>query len=69
MEKIYKSCTPGMSNEQFRINHTNGLTTFVSYERLLREGLYEAIGFKKDTERMVGMVMDQSGIQVYIEKI
>lgn len=64
MEKIYKSCTPGISHEQFKQNGCYGTSTFVGYERLLKTSIYEAIS-KKEKEIMKGMVIDIDGITVY----
>lgn len=65
MSKIYKSCSPKYTNEQ--VKNLCGVVTFVSYERLLKTSLYDAIR-KKDDEQIVGMVIDFDGITVYIEK-
>lgn len=66
--KIYKSCTPGISDDQFMLKGLDGLTSFVSFERLMTKSIKEAIGLKKN-ERIRGLVIEYDGIQVYIETI
>ena len=65
MKIIYKSCSPKYTS--YDIERLSGVVTFVSFERLLRMSLYDAIG-KKENEKMMGMKITEDGIQVYIEK-
>lgn len=62
--KIYKSCTAGLSDEDFREYHTSGLTTFISFERLMRESIKENL---KPNERIVGMFINEDGITLFLE--
>lgn len=62
--KIYKSCTAGLSDEDFREYHTSGLSTFISYERLMRESIKQNL---RVTERIVGMLMNEDGITLFLE--
>lgn len=61
---IYKSCSPKYTNDQ--IKHLTVTKSFVSYERLLSQSLYYAIG-KRDNEVMVGMQITSDGIYVLLE--
>lgn len=65
--KIYKSCTAGLSDKAFEID-THGVTSFISFERLLKVGINAGIGIRS-TERIRGMVIDYDGITVYLETI
>ena len=67
MSKIYKSCIPGITDEQFKDYGCNGVTSFVSFERLMYVSIINAIQLKQ-YEIIKGMVIDQLGIQVYIDK-
>lgn len=64
MKAIYKSCSPKYTNEQ--IEHLSGVTTFVSFERLLKTGINDAIN-KKENEKIVGMKITEDGITIRIE--
>jgi hypothetical protein len=64
--QIYKSCTAGMSDEQFKQKARNGLTTFISYERMLRQSIGSEL---KPKERIVGMVIGYDGIELHLEII
>jgi len=63
-EKIYKSCTPGLSDEEFKLKGGGGSVCFVSYARLLNSSIEQAVG-KKPNERIAGLVMDYDGITVH----
>lgn len=62
--RIYKSCTAGISDEQFMLYHCQGLTTFISFERLMKESIGQNL---KSNERIKGMVIERDGIQLYLE--
>lgn len=64
MQTIYKSCSPKYTDEQ--VKRLSGVTTFVSFARLLNLSIYDAIG-KKPNEKIVGMVITTDGVQLYIE--
>jgi hypothetical protein len=64
--KIYKSCTAGLSDKQFELTCTSGLTTFISFARLMRNTIGSQL---RKNERIVGMVIDHDGIQLYLENI
>jgi hypothetical protein len=66
--KIYKTCTPGLSDEHFATYRCSGLSSFISFERLTKTDIKTGIGLKP-TERIVGMVIDYDGITVYLETI
>lgn len=46
----------------------SGLTSFVSFERLLDESISEAIG-RKPNERIIGIYIGEDGITVYLEYV
>lgn len=69
METIYKTCSPKYTSQEIsslNIANSIGTVSFVSFERLLRNSVYEAIGLKPN-EEIVGMKIDQDGITCYIE--
>jgi hypothetical protein len=63
--QIFKSCTAGISDEQFRDLHCSGVTTFISFERLMKQTIGENL---KPDERIKGMIIERDGIQIYLEK-
>ncbi len=62
---IFKSCSYKYSDDDVK-RLSGGVQTFVSFERLLKTPLYEAIGLK-EYEVMVAMKITYDGIQVYLE--
>lgn len=64
--KIYKSCTKGMTDEQFKVMHTQGLTTYISFDRMMKQSIGSEL---RNDERIVGMVIDRDGVQLYLEKL
>lgn len=64
--KIYKSCTAGLSDKQFEQTRVSGLTTYISFDRMMKQSIGSEL--RKD-ERIVGMVIDRDGIQLYLEKV
>lgn len=66
MEVIYKSRMPGVSDKEFELNHTDGLTTYISYNRLMGESI--GVNLRKN-ERVRGMKIDKEGITFYLEVV
>lgn len=66
MSRIYKSFVPEYKNED--IPRVGTLSSFVSFERLIKTSIQEAIKLKP-TEKMIGMVIDFDGITIYLERI
>jgi hypothetical protein len=66
MEKIVKSCTAGISDTDFERFHCSGLTTFISYARLMSETIGQNL---HKNEHIRGMIMDKDGITLYLEII
>jgi len=62
--KLYKSCTAGISDKQFEQFHCSGLSTFISFARLMKESIGSNL---KPNERIRGMVIDTDGITLYLE--
>jgi len=62
--KIYKSCTAGISDKQFEQLHCSGLSTFISFARLMKESIGSNL---KPHERIRGMVIDSDGVTLYLE--
>lgn len=66
--KIYKSCNAKISDKEFELQHTSGLTSYVSFERLMRNTITNAIGLKQN-ESIKGMAIDSNGITFYLETV
>lgn len=66
METLYKSCTAGITDKQFEESHASGLTTFISYARLMKETIG---GNLRPKERIRGMKIDKDGITLYLETV
>lgn len=65
-EVLYKSCTAGITDLEFESNHTSGVTTFISYARLMKETIG---GNLREKERIRGMKIDKDGITLYLETV
>ncbi len=64
MGEIYKSLVSKYTDQQ--IQYLSGTVTYVSFERLQENSINDCIG-KKDNETIVGLVIDNDGIKIYIE--
>lgn len=64
METLYKSYIPGVSDDEFRAHHTVGATTFISYDRLMKESIGSNL---RQHERIKGMIIDKDGIRLFLE--
>lgn len=66
MKKIVKSYTNGISDRDFELYHCTGLTTFISYNRLVKETIGSNL---REKERIRGMKIDKDGITLYLGTI
>ena len=65
MQTVYKSCSPKYTHQDIADMGTC-TKSFVSFERLLKTSIYEAIALRSN-EKIVGMQIDMDGIYCYIE--
>lgn len=65
MQTVYKSCSPKYTHQDIADMGTC-TKSFVSFERLLKTPIYEAISLRPN-EKIVGMVIDVDGIYCIIE--
>ena len=65
--KIFKSLVEGVSDDTFEKNDGSGVVSFVSWDRL-KPYIEHAVG-KKPDEKIVGLRIDNTGINVKFERI
>lgn len=65
IQQIFKSCTAGITDEEFRDYHCSGETTFISIARLMTETIGQNL---RPDERIKGMIIERDGIQFFLEK-
>jgi hypothetical protein len=65
--KIYKSLAKGVSDSAFEKNDGSGVVSFVSWERL--KPYIEHAVCKKPDEKIIGLRIDNTGINVKFERV